>query len=128
VIAITLPARDELLSMEPGRKLDMLVAEKAIGIKVAHGAPLPRYSQNISAAWEVAKVMLEKEYRFQLEKRAGRYKAYFDPPLDRTANDSLRVSFYYLFGQGGHGNATPEAICKAALLATLEEEVRARKE
>lgn len=69
---------------------------------------LPYYSTNISAAWQVVERMRELDYLFSLTN-------YDNYKLEYQARFYNRTSSHSGFG------AAPEAICKAALLAKLEE-------
>lgn len=113
--------REEILAMEPGKELDTLIAERVMGWKkggVGWDTNLTHWvagflcihevskwspSTDISAAWEV----FEK----------------FDTPFVKK-NFDVNDEDYFLCKIGGDivfGKTAPEAICKAALLAVLEE-------
>lgn len=106
---------------EAGRELDALIAEKVMGWHMAkkpagEGWPPsrywqsiearerpPRYSENISAAWQVVEHMERtRPNEFMLWAEVGQWGAEFDNDLSRFAQTA------------------PLAICLAAL-ATLEE-------
>lgn len=126
--------------MKPGRELDALVAEKVFGhivFKNKKGGwslgepdyydqygemclfnPLPEYSTEISAAWEVVDHLKDKTYTngpyttssfFELEYFNGSWVAKFKKPIPVKENDSL-------LGVGHSENPTT-AICLAALVA-----------
>lgn len=120
----------EILALQPGRELDICVAEVLTGQQrflsrydpmTANGEPqfyfgypvghdiAPAYSTDIAAAWQVVEAM-RPEYGFWID-----------------GDDDYVVEFQH--GMPGmadyrHGRASaptaPEAICKAALLAKLE--------
>lgn len=115
--------RESIMSMEPGRELDALVAEHVMNGKkesIQTMAPQPlefwnfsetrqpwvkdwKPSTDISAAWEVV-----------------------DRMSPQTMYMTRRHSDVWLCEFHGYplveGNAAPETICKAALLAKLEAE------
>jgi len=81
---------------------------------------LEEYSTDISAAWQVVEKMIDKSYSFHLE--------YYSSKPDWTPK-SYPIRVYFSNWQGviqeeakGYKITIPEAICKAALLATLEKE------
>lgn len=96
--------RESIMSMEPGRELDALVAANVFGWHYGTYHPeLRHYSTDISAAWEVV-----------------------DRMSPQTMYMTRRHSDVWLCEFHGYplveGNAAPETICKAALLAKLEAE------
>jgi len=120
--------REKVLSMNPGRELDALVAEKVMGWKQVEefaemfdregfllgtttwrddeGDPafLPEYSTDISATWEV------------IEKFEG-YKIWKSPFSDSFYEVILLTkSSSYI----ARGTSFPEVVCKAALLAVMD--------
>lgn len=124
---------EEILSMQPGRELDALIAEKVMGWhtfspvdpKCDHSVsangkrrnfafdpkddkykPFPLFSTEISATIEVAEKLSQK-YHYNISKdiRFGDYWVTFEN------EDNVYSS---------PGDAIPEAICKAALLAAWE--------
>jgi len=117
--------KDEILAMKPGRELDELVMIKVMGwTKEAEHKPLPMWrdnngfnvdrvarffnpSEDISAAWEIVKILREKGWATTL----------------RIDN----IVWCKLYGLGlGYftclAKTAPEAICKAALICTLDGE------
>jgi len=94
--------------MEAGREMDALIAEKVtqrnVGIRV-YDNRLPRYSTDISAAWEVADWL--RNYWGTFELIAG---------LSWHCWSELKDAKIW-----GTGNTAPLAICRAALLAVMEE-------
>ena len=124
--------------MKAGRELDALIAEKVMGL-IAYkvqlvappprvrtidelqrvGSPLPHYSTDIAAAWEVVQklgrwrgfdfmlVMPDPEQTFHLHTyEAGWYEATNDGPERRVVGDA---------------DTAPLAICLAALKAVSQE-------
>ena len=123
--------RDEVLAMEPGRLLDALVAEYVVGMKEHRKAYpesfderviwfrdppnvtayyVPFYSTDISAAWVVVEKMFEHggcEIGCYGSKSGGKW---FEVNVI-TMNGEVTVT----------AHTAHEAICKAALLAVMEE-------
>lgn len=114
--------KEEILAMVPGRELDALVAERVMLLKVnaKNGAfsvisdigrsGLKRYSNDISAAWEVVERMRERIFskrRIFLDnlQELTRYIGTIDRPV------AWPDVFWFV---------NPESICKAALLAVME--------
>lgn len=126
--------REEIQGMKPGREMDALIAEKVLGWTdirrvnpaVIHSfsadgnhanvgfspvlykhVPFPLYSREISAAWEVVMHLKSKYWYFMLSDENEGWEAsfYWDP--HRPAYEALSAE-------------APQAICKAALLASLK--------
>lgn len=119
--------REEIEAMEPGRELDRLIRIHLFGDideswvwkewwgehwitdnkEVATWFELPKYSTDISAAWEVITKMKERNWWIALNAEYKEWNAmfYWDPHQQA-----------YECG----AETAPEAICKAALLAVLE--------
>lgn len=116
--------RDEILNMPAGREMDALIAERVMGRDVLLGSDwyfpspygfgghksVPHYSTDIGNAWEVVDEM----------QAARNYWAY---------TGSLSSYCYAMFAghQSQHeyraeADKMPLAICRAALLAVMEEE------
>jgi len=91
--------REEILAMVAGRFLDAEVHQKVMG---RWGAPIPFYSSSTSAAWSVIKKIKGEE--------GWRIGDTFIDILEDMAKGE-RLLFW----------VTPEAICKAALLAKAED-------
>ena len=103
--------RDEILAKSAGRYLDALIAER-----IFHYYDVPdhaHYSTNIADAWMVVEKMIEK-YEFALEFNAEEFN------LEWWAVFFLDDELESLFDAAAPN--APEAICKAALLAVMEEE------
>ena len=111
---------DEIDAMPAGRELDILVAEKVMGcyglFKHSDGTPLcechglrpvPRYSTDIAAAWEVLKKLPNGVY-VGYEKAAGAWCV--------AANWADGEPFSWL----SYGKTAPLAICRAALKAAAK--------
>jgi len=106
--------RESIIAMEPGRKMDAEVALRVMGVKevtvVGHhyyieplDKKLPAYSTDISAAWELIN-------KAQSDGRAwGMSMVNVSQEVDVQIGRGIATS-----------NSVPEAICKAALLTTLE--------
>jgi len=112
--------------LKPGRELDALIAEKVMGIPVTKEQgdywpppdpgknfstqPIPDYSTDISAAWEVVEHMRTKHWRdaftlFSPEiENATEWRAFFAKKFV-SVDDSKFES----------GESAPHAICLAAL-------------
>ena len=134
--------RDEILAMEPGRELDALVAERVMGKPKPTviprsdekfletwddwgGAWLARFkgdneigqyyalpfSTNISKAWEVVEKMQELGCMIELDR--------YYPGENSGLWTCLFCAGSELCGRAEVPTA-PEAICKAALLAVME--------
>lgn len=114
--------------MIPGRKLDALIAEKVMGMVVNQAredmmpkflkgpgtfspAPIPRYSTDIAATWEVAEKIAQKWDHG----RSGR--------VFRIQWDTESKDWYVVFGidvlgeveRSATGRSAAHAICLAAL-------------
>lgn len=124
--------RDEILKMGTGSEMDILIAEHVMGWQVetdqaklkrlsryvSHPAERtwwrepqggwhcdpPRYSSDISAAWQVVGMMNQRASALFLFQDSGETKAAFGDP-DATDTDYMK------------GKDVAEAICKAALAA-----------
>lgn len=94
--------------MNPGRELDAFIATKVMGLDLSSKFSIfPRYSESISAAWEVVEKLRFKQIKLiELQDISG------DEP-DNEAH------FYCRFGAMGKATAStaPHAICLAALKA-----------
>ena len=108
--------RDKILSMEAGRELDALIAEKVLGYRwnrqhlayqkspVEWVFNLPGYSTNISAAWKVVMAFDSKGLVVSLDNEGEGW--------------NCCIGDRYIEGQ-----ESPElAICRAALLAVMIKE------
>lgn len=126
--------RDEVLAMKAGRELDNLVCELVMGIKPVEvfdiGAwhipaggegdldvyvPVPRYSLDIAAAWEVVEKICDTP---------GPDGDHWIWTLDAEGVDGcyaevLHPVFREYRTRQADALAMPEAICKAALLAVM---------
>jgi hypothetical protein len=127
--------RDEILAMEPGRELDALVAEKvmewtnfspidpncdySVGVKGRKNfaidprdgkqKPIPLYSSDIAAAFEVETKAIEKDPAMYVHALAS---AVFGYNQVQNISDIKKLCLLI--------HATPEQRCKAALLAVME--------
>lgn len=112
--------------MKPGRELDALIAEKVMGwTRLEHSAPdalvpagadpsqrinltfVPRYSTDISSAWEVVEKLGAEG--FSLHLKAHRHE---NPPKGEE-----HEAFFWsnLVHREAFASTTPHAICLAAL-------------
>lgn len=119
---------EDILAMKPGRELDALVAEKVMGLQdfkkgtsgykeweyvyrsdLGDIQPIPHYSTNISAAWEVVKKMalLKDVMNFRLRLCCDDL-----PQYNCSFTDPPGIAFV-------SADNAPEAICKAALLVVM---------
>lgn len=104
--------RDEILAMPAGREMDEMIARKVINRKIgirAYDRRLPHYSTDIAAAWEVA----EKLGSFWIDHTVS------DLGIDVEFFTSLDHSKERLVATA---DTAPLAICRAALLAVMEDE------
>jgi hypothetical protein len=111
-------ARDEILNMEAGREMDALVAEKVMGYeRVPDIKPygfgdawLQHYSTDIAAAWQVVGKLENNDFWWEAS--------------NVVPNSDPIVYEWKFVTVGRQGEAceftAPLAICRAALLATLE--------
>ena len=116
--------RDEILAMVPGRKLDALVAEKVMGWKPVSGgwrtetkqvrtwesvsgAPGFKPSTEIARAWEVREWLLDNRGGVRLERFCDTETPEYCEVYRGKERKLIQV----------WATTTPEAICKAALLA-----------
>jgi hypothetical protein len=137
--------RDEILSMPEGREMDVLIFDRVFG-KTAHiisendeweftgdrdwlstgqayfidkedngnAYELLRYSSNVFAAWKVVEEMCKRKYRYEIGGNfagLGNNYAAFDDQ-DWADRNPLYKSY---------GVDVPLAICRAALLAVMED-------
>lgn len=111
---------NDIMNMIPSREFDALVAEKVIGVSqidsmlgrypgYVNRTVIKFYSTDISAAWEVVEE-LNGKYGFSL----GRAGDYYEP--DRKWNVRVGTNEWV------EADTAPEAICKAALLAVMNDE------
>ena len=120
--------RDEILSMEPGRELDVLVMrivfkaeKKDIGdecywVSEVNGEEVcwPRWfspSTDISSAFEAEEIAIEKDPAMYIHALAG---VVFDYNQVQDISDIKKLCLLI--------HATPEQRCKAALLAVMDNE------
>lgn len=100
--------REEILGMEAGRELDKLIHQVIFNGKrnlMVSGC----YSTDIEAAWEVVEKMRRKDWRIDI-------LMYSD---GESVVNILDVRGCFV--DSALSLSTPEAICKAALLAVMEE-------
>ena len=98
--------KEQILQLEAGIELDDAVHRKVMGRKepsLMH--PLPKYSADISAAWQVVKKVMSEGYSY--------FSNYGD-------NKKWGVTYAHSIGALVWADTIEEAICKAALLTKLE--------
>ena len=116
--------RDEILNMQAGIEIDVEIARFFgspelwfLGNVRREGAEWyvgPRFSTDILAAWCIIDKMHEKEYQYTLRgyfMGGEQHVATFDNQDWADKNPLYRA----------HGATAPLAICRAALLTTLED-------
>ena len=116
--------REEILALPVGRELDALVALRVYGLEEITvvgkhyfidplDTPLPLYSTDISAAWEVVEKVQER-YNFFLayNHKTKDFQVFIDVPNEDE--DATIIHYEY------DAPTAPEAICKAALLAVMD--------
>lgn len=126
--------REQILAMQPGRELDVLVAEKVFKKTIMRERrpngevymnrelenvyiPVPYYSTDLSTAWEVLDKVTNKRHTWELantlysDKREEFDLTIFlwSSTVALEADDNASVT----------ADTIPEAICKCALLAVL---------
>jgi hypothetical protein len=137
--------REEILGMEAGRELDKLIGfyifgygipanippDKDLYIRfkvtsnIVNGKadceeilpiPLKCYSTDIKAAWEVVEKMREKSFYVRVNSIGKYFECCF---IKNFVNENNTPGSF--IGLSNTCKTVPEAICKAALLAVLEE-------
>lgn len=141
--------REDILVMEPGRELDALVAERVMGwtgiwtngksymayhpceqemsVGEAERSPIWPYSTDIASAWGVVEKMAARMNNYPVDgfKWSG---PLYKPNTHYLTSEGYplgTVCWYVLVQNDNIGrhivcaDTSPEAICKAALLATL---------
>mgnify|MGYP001144293395 CR=1 FL=1 len=105
--------REKILALQPGRELDALVAEKIFGVNNPDARWSP--STDIAAAWEVVEKMSKTHFSeiamTELEDGTWGWMARFILVLNEP---------YTVNGYRATAKTSPEAICKAALLAVID--------
>lgn len=96
--------RDALLALPAGPELDALVSSMLAGTKIDRCTVL--YSSDMRAAWTVAQHLSERGWLFLIGNRVGRSFTEWEVHIACTV---VRAS------------TAPLALCRAALLTTLEE-------
>jgi hypothetical protein len=130
--------RDEILNMPAGREMDALVAEKVMIVEFtkhnykAHDvlsntieertyystsfAPLPHYSTDIAAAWQVVEKLMEMGDVFIENWQDGEWFVACDPLMNKPRRNAASCD-----GKKTGKESAPLAICRAALLAVMED-------
>ena len=108
--------REEILNMEAGREMDALVAKMVTHNNYVFNNEHPSYSTNIASAWEVVEKL---GYNWTLTRDVGKCGNDYE-----TAGDMTYRFIYAAPGlpmEGVTADPAPLAICRAALLAVLED-------
>jgi len=113
--------KDEILNMPAGREMDALIASIFFKDSYIHSVDstnglqrtFPFFSKDISAAWEVVEKLKKDGWSFTLTQHA-------DPLGDYVIEFWRRDNFMEDYDTIRE-NTAPLAICRAALLAHLEE-------
>lgn len=105
--------KEEIWAMEAGLDLDFQVDIKVMAGKGGY-LGCPGYSTDISATWQVVEKMLFGKWRYDLSfnEREQKHEARFI---------KYRKALDYIAVFAHSQDKLPEAICKVALLAKLEE-------
>lgn len=96
------------MSYQPGRELDALVAEHVMDVNAHANSkmnPLPYYSTDIAAAWQVVEKLAKKEILFVIDNLMP------GKSFRVTAHNIKRTEFF------AYAETAPHAICLAALKA-----------
>jgi hypothetical protein len=94
--------RDEILNMPAGREMNRLVAIKVMGYG-ENPVIWARYSENITAAWQVVENVLK------------------NTDCDCTLKTTMRGWDCELYRDHANAETAPLAICRAALIAVMEQ-------
>lgn len=110
----------DIAEMPAGRELDIMIAERVMGQRIASVVPyptmhvddeievLPNYSTDVSAAWDVVAVMLAKGWTWESLGSGYGYRAHFYKlPLSLTASANWDAIV--------NGTTIALAICRAAI-------------
>lgn len=95
--------RQVVLAMEPGKEMDLLIKEKLFSFQRFEEHEDKKYSSDMSAAWEIIRIMLKRNYLYNITFLDGKHICSFD---------NLYNHRRYMV----HADSPEEAICKAALL------------
>lgn len=103
-----------IMNMEPGDELDLLVGEKVLGLsaevdKDGVHRPVKSFSKDPSTLWAIIDSMVKRDYQYNISNSNRKHTCVFD---------SISTYKRYII----HANTPMEAICKASLLAVVEEE------
>ena len=124
--------RDEILTMQAGREIDALIAEKAMmldGVTLGESGlyyqlghkfyNVPHYSTDIAAAWKVVeKLQKISDNHFTLLCFTTNFRAGWKTP---DSNDlPNRQNGFVGFSDFVYADTAPLAICRAALLSVME--------
>jgi hypothetical protein len=101
--------RDEIMNMPAGREMDTLVAKHVIpGGIYTTGLPVPKFSTDISAAWQVFKNKKVVDWFHDIE------------PQDSEIIQIIGAAEDSYSGATIITDKAPLAICRAALLAFMD--------
>lgn len=105
--------KDVILNMKPGYELDVLVAEKVLEIKAKindeeTGKLVQSYSTDSSKIWTIIDKMTKKDFQYNITNMNKKHTCSFD---------SVNTYKRYI----AHAETPMEAVCKASLIAMLEE-------
>lgn len=96
--------REQVMAMEPGQKLDELISNHVFKMDmVAH----VHYSTNVETAWMILNELESEEWSMSVSKNDCHFYLQDQGLITKTTGVIQAES-------------TPEAICKAALLAVLD--------
>ena len=112
--------KETIIAMPSGKDLDILANEMVFGILEAEAtAPVsrivdsvPRFSKDMSAAWQIVAEMRKKEFRISLQEMTDGVYIKFCPWENKLEYMPAQIS------QAAPGSDA-EAITKAALIALL---------
>lgn len=97
--------KQEIIALKPGEKMNLMVASKVFNIPTENaGDKIKDYSCDISAAWSIVDLMMERGFQYTLSYSDDKHMCSFD---------NLTTHRRYII----HAQSPTEAICKAALLA-----------
>ncbi|MHA7967713.1 BC1872 family protein [Paenibacillus sp. CAU 1782] len=108
----------QIRDMDPGRELDRLIATQIMGCEIDERidiyfqgkkwSPIPEYSTDISAAWEVVEKC--NEVKVKRYETMGGHCYFCKIEVESTEGWDEVIET---------GDTAPEAICKAALIAHM---------
>lgn len=96
--------KQEVLSLKPGKELDLLIEDKVLGIISKEDKPNKSYSTDSREMWTIINSMVKRKFIYSLSNSEKKHTCAFD---------NLDTHRRFIV----HENTLIEAICKAALLA-----------